>query len=965
MNQSLKEKFGFLLAAIFAFGFGYFSPSLAQTDVSRTKLWAKYVADSIGVSDGTGVVQWSNLQGTAVRNLRQTTSANRPTLKTGILNGHSVVRFNGTTAYMDTSAGGGTNLGEADLYIVVKANADPSTSSTTNGWNYLLSTVVGATTSSHFPHTNNNVYESFRRSLSRVNFDPTPLLTSFRLYSVHADTNQYKIRIDTTTVLNDASAYTLDQTNGAYQIGRSANNTSFFTGDIAEIRIYRPKLSDAQRDSLEDYLGAYYALPYVAQGAVSNTFRSLQVNNTSAIATNASGTLTISGSTGTFSAALPDTIGVGDVITYSSDTKTAFITGRTSSTVYTVKNASGGTPVSASADATWKIYRAYTTLSNAEAGTENTGIAVAIRDFDPNVRDLTANNEIFNLACYRSSNDEAGPITISGSVTDSTRYIRWYAPYSTSEVGTNQRHNGTETQPYFRINSLVSLTSGGTDVVQCLRFEGLIWRMEAINCQNIGITDALANSRIYFSDIVFYGRDGSGCGGTSAGITAGTDFNGKIFARNCIFYKFDGSGNNSGAGRHSAIYYVSSAASAGHIYINNCTDYNSNYFIDHEEPQGFVTVKNSLSQTGDNTTAFFLAGGAAFTAASNYNLSDKAADAPGANSKNSTSVTFVSTAANNYHLDAGDTGAGNSGQDLASDYLPVTTDIDRAARPTGSSTVDIGADEGVLTAAEMNVKGKNVSIVDGDASPSASDSTDFGSVITVSATRKVTFKIFNTGETVLNISGTPKVAVAGTHAADFTVTTQPAATVAAGDSSSFVVEFDPSATGVRSATLSIANDDSDENPYNWSIQGTGITREIDLTGNGSSITNGATTTSAENHTDFGRIAVQNATQSRIFTISNPGTSNLTLSGTPKVVVSGTNSTDFTVTAQPSSPVAGSGSTTFTVVFDPSGSGIRTATLSIANDDVDENPFTFAISGLGSSGRQNSFGQFHFGQHTRF
>lgn len=963
MNQSLKDKFVFLLAVSLAFG--YFSPSLAQIDVSRTKLWAKYVADSVGVSDGTGVVQWTNLQGTAVRNLRQTTSANRPALKTGILNGHSVVRFNGTTAYMDTSAGGGINLGEADLYIVVKANADPSASATTNGWNYLLSSVVGATTSSHFPHTNGTVYESFRRSLSRVSFDPTPLLTSFRLYSVHADTNKYTIRIDTTTVLNDASVYALDQTNGAYQIGKSANGTSFFTGDIAEIRIYRPKLTDSQRDSLEDYLGAYYALPYAAQGAVANTYRSLQVNNTTTIATNALGTLTISGSTGTFSAAMPDTVGVGDAVTYSSDAKLAFIVGRTSSTVYTMKNASGGTPVAASADATWKIYRAYTKLSDAEAGTENTGIAAALRDFDPNVRDLTANNEIFNLACYRSSNDEAGPVTLSGNVTDSTRYFRWYAPYATSEVGTTQRHNGTETQPYFRVNSLINMSSAGTDVVQCFRFEGLVWRMEAVNCQNFGATDVLANSRIFFDDIVFYGRNGSGCGGTTAGILAGSDFNGRIFVRNCIFYDFDGSGNNSGAGSHAAIHYGSSAASTGSVYINNCTDYGSNYFIKYDEPQGFLTVKNSLSQNGDNTTAFFTAGGASFAAASNYNLSDKASDAPGANSKNSTSVTFVNAAGKDFHLNSGDTGAGNSGTDLASDYLPVTTDIDRAARPTGSATVDIGADEGVLVAAEMDVKGNSVSIADGDATPSASDSTDFGGVITVGATRSVTYTISNTGETSLTLSGTPKVAVAGTHAADFTVSTQPTSPITGGGSVTFVVVFDPSATGTRSATLSIANDDADENPYNWSIQGTGVTREIDLTGNGSSITNGATTTSAENHTDFGRIAVQNATQSRVFTISNSGTSNLTLSGTPKVVVSGTNSADFTVTAQPSSPVAGSGSTTFTVVFDPSASGVRTATLSIANDDSDENPFTFAISGLGSSGRQNSFGQFHFGQHTRF
>ena len=37
----------------------------------------------------------------------------------------------------------------------------------------------------------------------------------------------------------------------------------------------------------------------------------------------------------------------------------------------------------------------------------------------------------------------------------------------------------------------------------------------------------------------------------------------------------------------------------------------------------------------------------------------------------------------------------------------------------------------------------------------------------------------------------------------------------------FTVHFDPSATGLRSATISIDNDDADENPYDFAIQGTG------------------------------------------------------------------------------------------------------------------------------------------------
>jgi hypothetical protein len=45
------------------------------------------------------------------------------------------------------------------------------------------------------------------------------------------------------------------------------------------------------------------------------------------------------------------------------------------------------------------------------------------------------------------------------------------------------------------------------------------------------------------------------------------------------------------------------------------------------------------------------------------------------------------------------------------------------------------------------------------------------------------------------------------------------------------VRFDPSAAGVRTATISIVNDDADENPYNFTVQGPG-TVEGDGTGDG-------------------------------------------------------------------------------------------------------------------------------------
>jgi hypothetical protein len=123
--------------------------------------------------------------------------------------------------------------------------------------------------------------------------------------------------------------------------------------------------------------------------------------------------------------------------------------------------------------------------------------------------------------------------------------------------------------------------------------------------------------------------------------------------------------------------------------------------------------------------------------------------------------------------------------------------------------------------------------------------------------------------------------------------------------------------------------------------------DIDVQGNGISIVSGDTTPSTADFTDFGSTDMDSGSIVRTFTIRNTGTSGLDLTGSPKVVISGTNAVDFGVTTLPSSPVGGGASTTFQVTFDPSSTGNRAATVSIASNDPDENPYTFSIQGKGT------------------
>ncbi|MGM0589960.1 MAG: cadherin domain-containing protein [Bacteroidota bacterium] len=124
--------------------------------------------------------------------------------------------------------------------------------------------------------------------------------------------------------------------------------------------------------------------------------------------------------------------------------------------------------------------------------------------------------------------------------------------------------------------------------------------------------------------------------------------------------------------------------------------------------------------------------------------------------------------------------------------------------------------------------------------------------------------------------------------------------------------------------------------------------DMDITGNSNAISDGSSTASTTNSTDFGDVVLTDGTLETTYTITNSGDLDLNLSGSPLVSISGPNAGDFTVTSQPGTSTisGGGGSTTFKITFDPSGLGSRDAEVSISSNDPDENPYTFAISGTG-------------------
>ena len=263
---------------------------------------------------------------------------------------------------------------------------------------------------------------------------------------------------------------------------------------------------------------------------------------------------------------------------------------------------------------------------------------------------------------------------------------------------------------------------------------------------------------------------------------------------------------------------------------------------------------------------------------------------------------------------------------------------------SGYSAVNISTDN-----PEINITGNGVTIADEDATPSTSDYTDFGSTPIDGGTVIRSFTIQNTGAGLLTLTGSsPYITIGGTNSGDFSVTAIPSPSIAATTgTTTFSITFNPSGSGTRSATLSIANNDADENPYNFSIQGVGTAPEpeMSISGNSVEIADGDATPSTSDHTDYGYADINTGSLTYTYTITNQGLATLTLSGSPIVTSS---SSDFTVTQPSVSSIAASGSTTFQVTFNPTATGTRTASISIANNDSNENPYNFTVQGYGTS-----------------
>jgi len=282
---------------------------------------------------------------------------------------------------------------------------------------------------------------------------------------------------------------------------------------------------------------------------------------------------------------------------------------------------------------------------------------------------------------------------------------------------------------------------------------------------------------------------------------------------------------------------------------------------------------------------------------------------------------FVNAAARNFALKSG-SAAIDAGSNA---FNNVTGRTPQDGDGNGTAVVDIGAHEAPtikISTPEIQVLNGTVDIADG-----TTTAINFGDAIAGNTLTK-TFTIKNTGTAALNLSN---LKLPNGFSLIGTLPTS----VAANASTTITVGLNTTTPGSYGGTLILSNNDSNEGTFDFAISGTVKpvpTPEIQVLNGTVDIADGTTTA-----INFGD-AIAGNTLTKTFTIKNTGTAALNLSNLKLP-------NGFSLVGTLPTSVAANASTTISVALSTTTTGTYSGSFSLSNNDNNESPFDFAITGV--------------------
>ncbi len=205
--------------------------------------------------------------------------------------------------------------------------------------------------------------------------------------------------------------------------------------------------------------------------------------------------------------------------------------------------------------------------------------------------------------------------------------------------------------------------------------------------------------------------------------------------------------------------------------------------------------------------------------------------------------------------------------------------------------------------------------------------------------RELTFKIKNIWTANLKDIA---LDITGEHASDFKIIAEPATMLKGGASSDFTVRFKPSASGPRTATLRIASNDEDENPFEIALVGNGV-----VGGPAIAVTRsaGSQLISLSSNPIFGSVKIGDPGRIKAFVLKNQGSSPLEVLSAK---LRGAHPTDFQLVGTLPDEIKPGESVWLKVRFRPKTEGLRSAKLRITCGGADGKPVDVFLNGQGQT-----------------
>lgn len=204
-----------------------------------------------GLGDGDPVETWPDSSDVG-NDASQAVAGNRPTYHENQLNGLGVVRFDGDSHQHLDLPNLYSGATEGEVFIVLKANADPGVSGKTGLWHFGTGNTANRDL---WPHTNGSVYLGWGATSRRIsNVNPTPALTNWNTLNIDTTSGgTWTARLNGSTLGSASANFAF---NSAPVIGESnpEDNSQGFDGDIAAIICYNRVLSSGERADVQSYL---------------------------------------------------------------------------------------------------------------------------------------------------------------------------------------------------------------------------------------------------------------------------------------------------------------------------------------------------------------------------------------------------------------------------------------------------------------------------------------------------------------------------------------------------------------------------------------------------------------------------------------------------------------------------------------------------------------------------------------